>query len=98
MEGSLSRLSSRSHKSELARHAPNLRRFPMNARTLCVAGTMMMAMAMGPEARAQAVIGSGGEVRAARQDTGAVIVRWNQLLQSTLPPPGNPLTPRTYAL
>lgn len=27
-----------------------------------------------------------------------VVLKWNQLLQSTLPPPGNPLTPRFYAL
>ena len=27
-----------------------------------------------------------------------VVVKWNQLLQSTLPPPGNPGTPRTYSM
>jgi hypothetical protein len=40
----------------------------------------------------------------ARVDTGAthspaaVALRWNQLLQTTLPQPGNPLTPRFYAM
>lgn len=43
-----------------------------------------------------AVVTIGHSPRAA---TGpAVIIRWNQLIQATLPPPGNPLTPRTYAL
>jgi hypothetical protein len=27
-----------------------------------------------------------------------VVLKWNQLIQSTLPPPGNPLTPRFYAM
>ena len=27
-----------------------------------------------------------------------VVLKWNQLLQSTLPPPGNPQTPRTYSM
>src|SRR5688572_18059648 len=28
----------------------------------------------------------------------AVVLKWNQLLQSTLPQPGNPLSPRYYAM
>ena len=28
----------------------------------------------------------------------AVVLKWNQLLQSTLPQPGNPLSPRFYAM
>jgi hypothetical protein len=35
---------------------------------------------------------------AATQSPAAVVLKWNQLLQSTLPQPGNPLTPRFYAM
>jgi hypothetical protein len=35
---------------------------------------------------------------AATHSPGAVVLKWNQLLQSTLPQPGNPLTPRFYAM
>ena len=28
----------------------------------------------------------------------AVVLKWNQLLQSTLPQPGNPQTPRFYSM
>src|SRR5262245_65147927 len=34
----------------------------------------------------------------ARHSSSAVVLKWNQLLQSTLPQPGNPLTPRTYSM
>lgn len=30
--------------------------------------------------------------------SGAVVLKWNQLLQSTLPQPGNPLSPRFFAM
>jgi hypothetical protein len=32
------------------------------------------------------------------QSRSAVVLKWNKLLQDTLPAPGNPLTPRTYAM
>ena len=35
---------------------------------------------------------------AATYSPAAVVLQWNQLLQSTLPQPGNPLTPRFYAM
>jgi hypothetical protein len=34
----------------------------------------------------------------ATHSSAAVVLKWNQLLQSTLPQPGNPLTPRFYAM
>ena len=34
----------------------------------------------------------------ARHSSGDVVLKWNQLLGSTLPQPGNPLTPRFYAM
>lgn len=59
---------------------------------------MRKAMLLGVTLVLAAAAGGGQSLRAAGADTGAIVVRWNQLLQSTLPPPGNPLTPRTYAL
>jgi hypothetical protein len=34
----------------------------------------------------------------AKQSGAAVVLDWNQILQNTLPPPGNPLTPRFYSM
>jgi hypothetical protein len=34
----------------------------------------------------------------ATHSSATVVLKWNQLLQSTLPQPGNPLTPRFYAM
>src|SRR5688572_12976622 len=34
----------------------------------------------------------------ATHSSAAVVLKWNQLLQSTLPQPGNPLSPRYYAM
>ena len=34
----------------------------------------------------------------AKASSAAVVLKWNRLLQDTLVPPGNPLTPRTYAM
>ena len=34
----------------------------------------------------------------ATHSSAAVVLKWNQLLQSTLPQPGNPLSPRFYAM
>lgn len=34
----------------------------------------------------------------ATHSSAAVVVKWNQLIQSTLPQPGNPLSPRFYAM
>jgi hypothetical protein len=34
----------------------------------------------------------------AAHSSAAVVLKWNQLLQSTLPQPGNPLSPRFYAM
>ena len=34
----------------------------------------------------------------ATHSTADVVLKWNQLLQGTLPPPGNPQTPRTYSM
>ena len=45
------------------------------------------------------VAATGHDVAAngARADAD-VVLKWNQLLQNTLPPPGNPLTPRFYPM
>jgi hypothetical protein len=34
----------------------------------------------------------------ATNSSASVVLKWNQLLQSTLPQPGNPQTPRFYAM
>lgn len=34
----------------------------------------------------------------ATNSSSAVVLKWNQILQNTLPAPGNPLTPRSYAM
>jgi hypothetical protein len=41
---------------------------------------------------------AAGHDVAATHSPAAVVLKWNQLLQSTLPQPGNPLTPRFYAM
>lgn len=45
-----------------------------------------------------ALTASVGHDAAATQSPAAVVLKWNQLLQSTLPQPGNPLSPRFYAM
>ena len=44
-----------------------------------------------------ALTAAAGEVEATHSSP-AVVLKWNQLLQSTLPQPGNPLSPRFYAM
>jgi hypothetical protein len=41
---------------------------------------------------------TGGHGIEATHSSAAVVLKWNQLLQSTLPQPGNPMTPRFYAM
>lgn len=45
-----------------------------------------------------AVTVAAGLDTAATHSPAAVALKWNQLVQSTLPQPGNPLTPRVYAM
>jgi hypothetical protein len=40
---------------------------------------------------------AGVDVRA-EHSSAAVVLEWNRLIQDTLPPPGNPLTPRVYSM
>jgi hypothetical protein len=49
---------------------------------------------------AVALTAAGHDVEATHSSSSsvAVVLKWNQLLQSTLPPPGNPQTPRTYSM
>ena len=44
-----------------------------------------------------AALAAGHDV-AATYSPAAVVLKWNQLLQDTLPPPGNPQTPRIYSM
>ena len=45
------------------------------------------------------VTASGHDAAANRSRADAdIVLEWNQLLQHTLPPPGNPATPRSYAM
>jgi hypothetical protein len=41
---------------------------------------------------------AAGQHIEATHSSADVVLKWNQLLQSTLPPPGNPQTPRTYSM
>jgi hypothetical protein len=41
---------------------------------------------------------TGHDIHASHSSAAAVVLKWNQLLQSTLPQPGNPLSPRFYAM
>jgi hypothetical protein len=45
-----------------------------------------------------ALTAAAGHGTEATHSSADVVLRWNQLLQSTLPPPGNPQTPRTYSM
>jgi hypothetical protein len=45
-----------------------------------------------------ALTAAAGHDVAASHSSAAVVLKWNQLLQSTLAPPGNPQTPRTYSM
>ena len=45
-----------------------------------------------------ALTAAAGHDIEATHSPAAVVLKWNQLLQSTLPPPGNPQTPRTYSM
>jgi hypothetical protein len=47
---------------------------------------------------ALAMLTAAGHGVAANGSRADVVLEWNQLLQQTLPPPGNPLTPRSYAM
>src|SRR4249920_3202879 len=44
-----------------------------------------------------ALTAAGRDIQATHSSA-AVVLKWNQLLQSTLPQPGNPLSPRFYAM
>jgi hypothetical protein len=45
-----------------------------------------------------ALTAAAGHDIEATHSSAAVVVKWNQLLQNTLPQPGNPLSPRFYAM
>jgi hypothetical protein len=45
-----------------------------------------------------AMMTAAGHDIAATHSSAEVVLKWNQLLQSTLPQPGNPLSPRFYAM
>jgi hypothetical protein len=45
-----------------------------------------------------ALTAASGHDTEASHSSAAVVLKWNQLIQSTLPQPGNPLTPRFYAM
>ena len=45
-----------------------------------------------------ALTAAAGHDIEATHSSAAVVLKWNQLLQSTLPQPGNPLTPRFYSM
>lgn len=45
-----------------------------------------------------ALTAAAGRGIEATHSSAEVVLKWNQLLQSTLPPPGNPQTPRTYSM
>jgi hypothetical protein len=47
---------------------------------------------------AVALTAAAGHDIEATHSSAAVVLKWNQLLQSTLPQPGNPLTPRFYTM
>ena len=44
-----------------------------------------------------ALTAAGHDIEATHSSA-AVVLKWNQLLQSTLPQPGNPQTPRFYSM
>lgn len=43
------------------------------------------------------VLATTGLEAGAKESSATVVLKWNRLLHDTLPPPGNPLTPRFYA-
>ena len=45
-----------------------------------------------------AMVAATGLEIGAKHSSAAVVLDWNQILQNTLPPPGNPLTPRFYSM
>jgi hypothetical protein len=45
-----------------------------------------------------ALTAAAGHGIQATHSSAAVVLKWNQLIQSTLPQPGNPLSPRFYAM
>ena len=47
---------------------------------------------------AAALAATAGHDIEATHSSADVVLKWNQLLQNTLPQPGNPLTPRFYAM
>jgi hypothetical protein len=47
---------------------------------------------------AAALAATAGDDIHATHPSAAVVLKWNQLLQTTLPQPGNPLSPRFYAM
>ncbi len=44
------------------------------------------------------VLATSGLEAQAKESSATVVRKWNRLLQDTLSPPGNPLTPRLYAM
>lgn len=52
---------------------------------------------LGATLAAIVAVTSGHDIDA-NHSPAAVVLRWNQLIQTTLPQPGNPLTPRFYAM
>jgi hypothetical protein len=52
---------------------------------------------LGATLAAVATVTTGHDIEA-NHSPAAVVLKWNQILQSSLPQPGNPLTPRFYAM
>jgi hypothetical protein len=74
-----------------------VRRSPIAAPLLEGAKPMRKTITLGV-ALAVAVTAAAGHNVVAANSSAAVVLKWNQLLQSTLPPPGNPQTPRIYSM
>jgi hypothetical protein len=58
---------------------------------------MLKTMTLGATLAVVLTTAAAGDI-GATHSSADVVLEWNQLLQSTLPPPGNPQTPRTYAM
>jgi hypothetical protein len=60
---------------------------------------MRKTMTLGAALALALTAAAGHEIEATHSSSPAdVVLKWNQLLQTTLPPPGNPGTPRTYSM
>jgi hypothetical protein len=61
----------------------------MKMQKTIIGATLAVALAAAPQQDIEATHSSSSS---------AIVLKWNQLLQSTLPQPGNPLTPRFYSM